>query len=258
MLLQFGGEARMYMGEVEEGLADLREGLRLALEFGSTGMVCASFVNLGDMVWLDEGPAGGLELYERSIEFGERRGARQGVRWSRMETMWPMFDLGRWDELLEMGRRLIATEADTGTQLAVLGVFYRQHVLVRRGASDGSALGSETLPRALGIGDDQVVVPALRVDALGRFARDDPDGAVVAVEELEARMADRPGSRGWLLDECAHVCRVAGAAVLLERLLEGFTPHMSRDRHCVRMGEAALAELRGDLEAAVEGYSGGG
>ena len=254
VLLQFGGEARIYMGEVEEGLADLREGLRLALEFGSTGMVCASYVNLGDMVWLDEGPAGALELYGRGIEFGERRGARQGVRWARMQTMWTLFDLGRWDDLLEIGTELIATEADTGTQLAVLAEIYRQHVLVRRGASDGSVFGSETLPRALEIGDDQVVVPALRVDALGRLARDDPDGAILAVEELEARMADRPGSRGWLLDECAHVCRVAGAAVLLERLLDGYTPHMTRDRHCVRMGEAALAELGGDLEAAVEGY----
>ena len=254
VLLQFGGESRIYMGEVEEGLADLREGLRLALEFGSTGMVCASYVNLGDMVWLDEGPANGMELYELSIEFGERRGARQGVRWARMETMWTMFDLGRWDELLEVGAELIATEAGTGTQVAVLAEIYRQHVLVRRGASDGSVFGSETLPRALEIGDDQVVVPALRVDALGRLSRGDADDAILAVEELEARMADRPGSRGWLLDECAHVCRVAGAAVLLERLLEGYTPHMTRDRHCVRMGEAALAELAGDLEAAMEGY----
>ncbi|HEX6579744.1 MAG TPA: AAA family ATPase [Actinomycetota bacterium] len=254
VLLQFGGESRVYIGEVEEGIRDIREGLRLAMDSGPVGMVCSAHVNLGDMVWLREGPAQGQDLYERGIEFGERRGARLGVRWGRMQSMWTRFDLGRWDELLEIGAELIATEPDPGTQIAVLAEIYRQHVLVRRGLSDGSAYESAILPRALEIGDDQVVVPALRVAALGMLARGDPSGAVAAVEELEARMADRPGSRGWLLDECAHVCRIAGAAGTLERLLEGYKPYMTRDRICVRMGEAALAELRGESEAAVEGY----
>ncbi|HEX4941824.1 MAG TPA: hypothetical protein VFW51_04760, partial [Actinomycetota bacterium] len=254
VLLQFGGESRVYIGEVEEGIRDIREGLRLALDSGPVGMVCAAHVNLGDMVWLREGPAQGQDLYERGIEFGERRGASLGVRWGRMQSMWTRFDLGRWDELLEIGAELIATEPDPGTQIAVLAEIYRQHVLVRRGLSDGSAYESAILPRALEIGDDQVVVPALRVAALGMLARGDPSGAVAAVEELEARMADRPGSRGWLLDECAHVCRITGATSTLERLLEGYTPYMTRDRICVRMGEAASAELRGESEAAVEGY----
>jgi tetratricopeptide (TPR) repeat protein len=254
VLLQFGGESRIYVGEVAEGLADLREGLRLALEHGAIGLVCAAHVNVGDMVWLDEGPAEGQEYYERAMEFGERRGASLGIRWGRMQTMWTGFDLGRWDELLETGADLIATEPDPRAQIAVLAEIYRQHVLVRRGSSDGAAYESETLPRALEIDDDQVVVPALRVAGLGRIARGDPRGAVAAIEELESRMGDRPGSRGWLLDESADVCRVTGAAGTLGRLLEGYTPHMTRDRNCVVGATAALAELGGDLEGAVEGY----
>ncbi|MGH2539883.1 MAG: ATP-binding protein, partial [Actinomycetota bacterium] len=46
VLLQFGGEARVYEGEVEQGIHDLEEGLRLALEFNPVGMVCAAYVNL--------------------------------------------------------------------------------------------------------------------------------------------------------------------------------------------------------------------
>jgi hypothetical protein len=254
VLLQFGGESRVYIGEVEEGIADLREGLRLALEFGPVGMVCAAHVNVGDMVWLDEGPAKGQELYERGMEFGERRGASLGVRWARMQTMWTGFDLGRWDELLETGADLIATEHEAGSQIAVLAEIYRQHVLVRRGASDGSTFESETLPRTLEIGDDQVVVPALKVAALGRLSRGDPVGAVGAIEELEERMSDRPGSRGWLLDEAADVCRVAEAAETLERLIEGYTPYLTRDRISVLGATAALAELRGDLEGAAQRF----
>ncbi|HEX5936626.1 MAG TPA: adenylate/guanylate cyclase domain-containing protein [Actinomycetota bacterium] len=254
VLLQFGGEARVYLGEVEEGIADLREGLRLAREFGAVGMVCASYVNLGDMIWLSEGPAQGQELYERGIEFGERRGAGLGTRWGRMQTMWTRFDLGRWDELLEIGAELIATEPDPGTQIAVLAETYRQHVLVRRGVSDGASFESDVLPRALEIGDDQVVVPALHVAGLGRLARDDERGAVATIEELHVRMTERPGSRGWLLDEATDVCRAAGAVDTLRSLLEGYTPHLLRDRISVTTAEAALAELHGELERAARGY----
>jgi class 3 adenylate cyclase/tetratricopeptide (TPR) repeat protein len=254
VLLQFRGEVRVFRGEVTEGIDDHREGLRLALEYATTEQVCAAHVNLGDMLWFTEGPTAGQELYERGIELGQRRGAEVGVRWCRMETMWTMFDLGRWDEVLETGAELIATEPDGTTQIATLARIYREHVLIRRGASDGSAFESEVLPRALEIGDDQVVVPALRVTALGRLSRGDRDDAVRAVEELEARMSDRPGSRGWLMDEAAHVCREVEAGNTLRRLLDGFTPHLTRDGNSTIAATAALAELDGDLEAAVDGY----
>jgi hypothetical protein len=239
---------------VEEGIHDLEEGLRLSLEFNPVGMVCAAYVNVGDMRWLNEGPASGQASYERGIEFGERRGAVLGVRWARMQTMWTSFDLGRWDELLETGAELIATEPDRSTQIAVLAKIYREHVLVRRGKSDGSAFESEVLPRALEIGDNQVVVPTLQVAALSRLSRGDAVGAVSAIEELHAAMSDRPGSRGWMLDESTDVCRVAGASETLERLLEGYAPNLTRDRISVVGATAALAELGGHYDGAVEQY----
>jgi class 3 adenylate cyclase/tetratricopeptide (TPR) repeat protein len=254
VLLQFRGESRIYLGEVAEGIEDSREGLRLALEHSPVGVIVAAHVNLGDMVWLDEGPEAGQELYERAIEFGERRGALMGVRWARMQTMWTMFDLGRWDELLEVGADMIATELDAGTQIAVLARIYREHVLVRRGASDGGSFEEEVLPRALDIADDQVVVPALKVTALGRLRRGDPPGAVAAVDDLVGRMAAHPGTRGWMLDDLADVCRAAGDPGPLDRLLEGFSPHVTRDRISIRTADAVRAELGGDLENAIACY----
>jgi hypothetical protein len=228
--------------------------LRLALEQSPVGMIVAAHVNLGDMVWLDEGPVAGQELYEQGIEFGERRGAKMGVRWGRMQTMWTMFDLGRWDELLEVGADLVATEPEAGTQISVLARIYREHVLLRRGASDGVTFEEEVLPRALEIGDDQVVVPALKAAALGRLTLDDPAGAVAAVDELVTRMAIHPGTRGWMLDDVTDVCLRAGDVGPLDRLLNGFTPHLTRDRISVVAAEAVRAHLRGDAEIAVERY----
>ena len=254
VLLQFRGESRIYLGEVAEGIEDSREGLRIALESSPVGMIVAAHINLGDMVWLDEGPVAGQELYERGIEFGERRGAKMGVRWGRMQTMWTMFDLGRWDELLEVGADLIATEPEAGTQISVLARIYREHVLLRRGVSDGGAFEEETLPRALEISDDQVVVPALKAAALGRLARDDPGGAVAAVDDLVTRMAVHPGTRGWMLDDVTDVCLRAGDVGPLDRLLDGFTPHLTRDRISAVAADAVRADLRGDAEIAVVRY----
>jgi len=254
VLLQFRGEARTYHGEVAEGIEDLREGLRLALEHSVSEQAGAAHVNLGDTLWLTEGPAAGQELYERGIELGMRRGAHVGVRWGRMQTMWTMFDLGRWDELLETGEDLISTSSDPTAQIPVLARIYREHVLIRRGASDGSAFESETLPRAMEIGDDQVVVPALRVGALGRLSRRDRDGAIRAIEELDTRTSGRPGSRGWLLDEAAHVCRETAAADALRSALDDHAPQLTRHRNSALGATAVLAELGGDLEAAVEHY----
>ncbi|MGH2679141.1 MAG: hypothetical protein ACRDG8_01435, partial [Actinomycetota bacterium] len=64
----------------------------------------------------------------------------------------------------------------------------------------------------------------------------------------------RPGSRGWLMDEAADVCRAAAATDTLRRLLEGYTPHLTRHRISGTEATAALAELKGDLEDAVRRY----
>jgi len=81
--------------------------------------------------------------------------------------MWTSFDLGRWDELLEIGDRVIESEPDRTGQIAVMAQTYRQSVLIRRGVSDGVAiLEDEILPRAREIGDGQVVVPAFGTAAV--------------------------------------------------------------------------------------------
>jgi len=255
VLLQFRGQARVDFGEVTEGIEDLREGLRIALESTPAGVVCAAHVNLGDTVWFDEGAAQGQELYDEAVELGERRGATEGANWARMQGMWTRFDLGSWDELLGIGDRVIAGEQTRSSQVYVLAETYRQSVLIRRGILTGAAaVDDEILPRAREIGDDQVVVPAFKVAAVSRLSRGDVEGAMALVEELLGLVGDRPGSRGWMLDDSALVCLVAGRADVLRGLLEGYTPYLTRDRNSVLGARAVLAEAEGDHPAAAALY----
>jgi class 3 adenylate cyclase len=255
ILLQFRGQARIDFGEVAQGLDDLGEGLRIALESAPAGFVCAAHVNLGDMVWFDEGPSRGQELYDGAVELGERRGATGAANWARMQSMWTRFDLGLWDDLLEIGDRLLAGDPDRSSQISVLAETFRQCVLLRRGALEGATvIEDEILPRAREIGDGQVVVPAFRVAAVNRLLRGDAPGAVALVEELGRLMRERPGFRGWLLDDSAFVCLASGAADVLRELLEGFTPFLNRDRNSVLGARAVLAEADGDAATAAELY----
>src|SRR6185312_5232990 len=68
-VLQFRGVARCELGDVEQGLADLREGLRLSLEEGFVRGAGIGYSNLGSFVWLTVGAEAALEIHEAGIAF---------------------------------------------------------------------------------------------------------------------------------------------------------------------------------------------
>ena len=256
ILMQFRGQARIeLLGEVEGGLADLREGIRLALESAPAGIAAAAHVNLGDAIWFENGPEEGLALYRQASDIGDRRGAVGNANWARMESMWALFDLGRWDELLEVGDQLMQGSSDHTLQIAVLIESFRQLVLVNRGSLESAqAIEEQILPRAREIGDGQVVVPAFRLGAMARFAAGDRAGAVALVEEAGALMRERPGFRGWLLDDSARICLAADEPTVLRALLADLVPHVTRDRHSTISAQANLAEVEDDPASALSLY----
>jgi class 3 adenylate cyclase/tetratricopeptide (TPR) repeat protein len=249
---QLRGLARCQLGDVVAGLADLREALRRSLELGLGNETIRSYGNLGDWVWVVEGPARGLEVKRAGIEFGERHGLALPVMWARAETLWPLFDLGRWDELLRAAADLIAWDRqEGGGQVAVVARTYTAYVHVCRGALErAQALAAEFLPRAREIRDPQVLVPAGAVVALIEHARGHRSTAVRLIEEIEEVTRDRPAFRARHLPEALRVCVAAGAIGLAESLLAFDAPLATRHRHSVQAGRAVLAEARGRLEAA--------
>jgi len=256
ILLQFRGQARSDLGDVEGGFEDAREGLRVALEGAQAALATSAHVNLGDLTWFQEGPAKAQELYEAGAELGDRRGARGAASWARMESMWTRFDLGAWDELLEIGKRILAGDPQGETsQISVLAETYRQDVLLHRGTPDGhGVVEGILLPRAREIGDGQVIVPVFRVASLQRLARVDVDGAVELVKELDELLRDRPGPRSWILNGAARVCLAAGEADLLRSLIDQGVEHLTRDQNSMASARAMLAEIEGDQERASAGY----
>jgi class 3 adenylate cyclase/tetratricopeptide (TPR) repeat protein len=261
VMLQMRGQAKVDTGDVVGGIADAREGLRIAIDAAPAPFAVAAHVNVGDHLWFTEGPVEGERLYQAGIELSERRGATRPGDWARMQMQWTRYDLGRWDDVLEIGDRVLRGDPEgrdaLRDQLSVLAEIYRRDVLLHRGVDlpdEKDVVEEILLPRARDIADGQVVVPVFRVGALRRLGRGDGGGGRELVEEADELMRNRPGFRSWLLDWASRVCLFVGAAELLRALIELGVEHMTRDVNSMTSARAALAEAEGDHAAALERY----
>ena len=254
---QLRGLARCQLGDLVGGLADLREALRLSLDLGLGNETIRSYGNLGDWVWAAEGPARGLDVKRAGIDFGERRGLTLPVMWAQAETLWLLFDLGQWDDLLRIAGDLIERDRrQGGGQVTVVALTYMAYVFVCRGElSQAHALSEEFLPRAREIRDPQVLVPALAVVSLIEHTQGNHVTTVRLIEEIEEVTRDRPVFRARHLPEALRGSVAAGAIRLAERLLDSNVHRAARHQYSVLAGRAVLTEAQGKHDAAGAFYA---
>ena len=228
---QWRGLMRCELGDLA-GIEDLERGLALALEFREVGVIPAH-VNLADQVWRQRGPAAALEIQRTAIEFAERRGGTP--TWPKAESCWMLYDLGRWDELLEVAEGIRSVEEAHGAaQPGAMAQTYAALVLIQRGALDASAsVAANVLERARKIEDPQVLGPALIASALVAEATGDPSSAVSAVEEYRHVTRNRPYFRAQNLTDAARIACAAGDIALAEGLLDNVvTSRRARSAVC--------------------------
>jgi len=251
--LQFRGVARCELGDLEQGLADLREALRLCLEEGHVRGAAIGYSNLGSFVWFSTGPAAGLETHQAGMAFDEQRGARGNLHWLIAESTWMLYDLGRWDEVLEATRRVLAFVGSSTGQMRLVALPYMAQVLVRRGeTADAAVLVKEFVPLARDARDAQVLVPALAVAALVAQAGGDQAAAVGFVDEIEESTREiADNHRAFMVDELAAVCVEAGNLDAIRRLVDSIQVTAGRTGHALVGAGAVLAEADGDAQAAL-------
>ena len=250
-VLQFRGVARCEVGDVENGLADLREGLKLSLEEGFVRGAGIGYSNLGCFLWFTAGPKAGLEIHDAGIAFDEQRGSYGNMHWKTAESAWMLYDLGRWDEVLEGTARVLAFVGTSTGQLRLVALPYMAQVLVRRGrTAEAAVLVEEFLPLARDARDAQVLVPALAVAAFVEQARGDLSAAAGFVEEIEQTTREVSDfHRAHFLGELAAVCVEAGDLELVRRLADSIQMTAGRAGHSLVGARAVLAEADGDPKA---------
>jgi class 3 adenylate cyclase/tetratricopeptide (TPR) repeat protein len=242
---QWRGLARCDLGDLA-GLDDLRESLELALESGHSNEAAHGYSNYGSAVWLAVSPEAALRVYREGAEFLARRGRAYEATWQHAELTKILFDLGRWDELLAAAREV---EERTDDQPLLVALTTRAHVLLYRGErAQAAELVCEVLPRARGIGDSQIAVPALSVAVL---VEENGSTAAALVEELLTfKTIDNP-----LYPDVARACVRHARADLAERIIRSDERASTRARHVGATVKAILAEARGERDEATRLYT---
>ena len=253
--LQYRGVARTELGDVK-GLDDLRESIE-RLKGAPAISVGIGHLNLADATWMSVGAEKGLELHRATQAFCESRGLRGSLWWSRSESTWMLFDLGRWDELLATVDEVAGSSKETGgLQALELGLPYQALVLARRGKTpEAASIVEDVLPKARASADLQLLGPSLSAGALVAFANDDSDHALRLVRELADVTRGRSDRhRALFLPELTRMCASADALDLAHELADGLTVELGRIGNARVAAAAALAEAEGRESDAVPLY----
>jgi len=252
--LHIRGNARCEMGDLAGGMDDLRAALRQAEETGSALDLATCHSYLAEWIGLIEGPAEGLELNRAGIEVCEQRGIHGQAMWSRAESLWLLYDLGDWDEVVARSATLAAWGAERGdSQVETVGRLYAARVLVQRGDVEAAAeLIDPALPVARRIEDLQILAPSLLVAIQVAAARDQRAEAAALLKEYDAVTEDGPVEyREVQSPEAVRCALELGEHALAERLVRDRPAHHWRAHAAVTTARAAIAEAAGDVDEAL-------
>jgi tetratricopeptide (TPR) repeat protein len=249
--LEFRGMARCDLGD-PGGIADLR--LVQTNNFQDPQMAAIHNINLSDLTWLAETPAEGLRTLRGGIALSEKRGLTLDAMWARAESTWMLFDLGNWDELLEVADEVLMWAERTGSSqlVAIVHPHIARVRLLRGDLHEAAQLVEKFIPRAREIQDDQVIVPALAVAAMVQLEEGHVAEAAKFVEELADAIRDRPFFRCAHLPDAVRVLTETGRLDEARQLLSGIDPMHRRDRYSLLSSRALLAEAHGEMEHALE------
>jgi class 3 adenylate cyclase/tetratricopeptide (TPR) repeat protein len=255
--LQMRGISRLELGDAE-GLEDMRDALELSLRLGLGIETGTSYLNYAEMLAPFEPLSSSLAILGDSLEFARRRGLTHHEMWTKGAMLWYLYELGRWDELVDEAGELIRWDTEQGrTQIGVGARLSIAPVHAHRGAFDeAQRCAAIFLPRAREIEDMQTLAPALIQAAFVAAVGGDLPKAVSLVAEFEITTRGKANWRVPGLVAAVQISVVADALDLAETLIEGsadvLPSHLARTS--LATASAILAEARGQREAAVTLY----
>ena len=255
--LGFRGLARSNLGD-PGGLEDMRAAIALATQAGQGREVALLHNNLGWELWVFEGPVASLEVMRAGIASAQARGLAEIVNFTTTSTLDPLVDSGELDEALEVAADL-AERLENEDVLALALVRAAQaRILAMRGqaAQVVAALeGLESTSRFEGSAD-YAAIGLLGASAVSYAAIAQDDRALALLAELEATPDARESLYyAALLPAMARTALGIGDRDLAERLVGGLEARSPYAEHALVAANAALAEARGDLQAAADTYA---
>jgi class 3 adenylate cyclase/tetratricopeptide (TPR) repeat protein len=254
---QFRGAARCELGD-PGGLADLWAALRRALELGIGIETAVAYGNLATQLWVLDGPAIALQVWDAAAEFAEVRGFRTEEMWSRCGHLEVLFDLGRWDEVESIARGLAEEDTEEGGgQIRTFADIYRASVLARRGRlQEAVLLEEEYLPRVRILQRAEIFSPALAAAATLERLRGHRRTTLDLVREYLETTQGHDVYRLLFLPDAVRAALAFGEIDLASSLVPDEDRATNvRQRHAIATARTAIEEAWGRHEEAARGYA---
>jgi tetratricopeptide (TPR) repeat protein len=256
--LQYRGIHRVISGDLE-GRSDLEESLRIGLELGLGTETAIAYINLADWVSSLDGTAASLVLTEEGIRFAARRGLGSNGMWLRAESTWRLFDLGRWDDVIERSAEIRRWHGDRGrAQPVVIAGTQEAAVRLYRGELDGAAEQmDELLPAAREIKDVQTYRPALATAGLIALRQGRLEEAAALLDELEVDLDSGTYDRVYGMLEGTRLARALGDVDRAERIARvsaEFVPAYPVGQATMLASQAEVSEAKGEHAEALAAF----
>ncbi len=254
-LLGSRGLARSLLAD-PGGLEDMREAIAIAVEAGQGREASVLHNNLGVELLAFDGPAAALEVLRAGIAFARARGLTASANWTTSSTLFPLTDLGRFDEALEAAARLAEYHEAAEASVELLGIRAAQaRILVLRGQAGEATEWLEGLESS-SPGSTDFVVIVLGASAFVRAGTGDGPAAAVLLNRIERSVGVRQSQYyAQFLPTLVRTALEIGDRNLAERLASGVEDPHPYHQHAVVAVTAALAEAGGDFDAAAPTYA---
>ena len=253
--LGYLGSSRMDIGDAA-GAKDMREAILLANQAGQGREVALLHNNLSLGLWVFEGPQAALDELAIGVAYATARGLTEMVEWATTSTLSPRFDTGQPDEAITLVDELTQQiHGDQTTLVEIRSVEARIHTLRGRPALAADHLGwLETTARDTGAAE--ILVMGLGSAAIAHAGLGNTTRATALLIELTAAPDTRDNSMF-----AAYLPALVRTAIGLDQrgiaqsLTKDYLPHTPYAHHALITASAALAEARGDHQAAADGYA---
>ena len=254
--LCFEGTARCFLGDLG-GLDDLREAIDAARKLGLSRQEAYGYVMVAEVVWAAQGPTPALAAVGEGADLAERRGLSEMVVACHTASLGPLFDLGRWDELLSIADSVIERTKDSGGGYAtVMTLPWKAQVHLWRGEMAlAESASSDLLSLARRIREPQVLVPAFAAAALVSLHKGEVELAARLLGDLDGTSDVRID---WYREQCIadliRSCAGTGDTSIARRFLDRSKALTVRHRCSLLAGRAVLAEALGEIDDATRAY----
>ncbi len=253
--LGYLGLARCDLGDFA-GIDDCREAIDLATEAGQGREAGVIYANLGETLWVFEGAEPALESMRAGIAFARDRGIVETINYVTGSMLDPLYGHGAFDEALEVAAGIEDRLENVDITALLNARAARARILSLRGKVAQVADSLEWLEStSRTLGAPEYAVIGLVSAALARTALEQNEAAATLLTELPTI----PGAReiqyyAVYLPTMVRIALSIGDRQLAERLVAGYGSRYPMTVHALATANAALAEARGDLKIAAEGY----